>query len=75
MSKEDLENYEAKTRKHVSINYRGHTVTSTPIPTSGTIVLSILKLLEKFPGAFQPGTDGLSTHWLLEAIRYGYAQV
>ncbi|EFE32367.1 uncharacterized protein ARB_00890 [Trichophyton benhamiae CBS 112371] len=77
MSKEDLENYEAKTRKHVSINYRGHTVTSTPIPTSGTIVLSILKLLEKFPGrhgAFQPGADGPSTHWLLEAIRYGYAQ-
>lgn len=78
MSKQDLEKYKAIIRDPVSINYRGHNVTSTPIPASGTIVLSILKLLEKYPsenGPFQPGANKNSTHWLLEAIRYGYAQV
>ncbi|EFR01131.1 gamma-glutamyltranspeptidase 2 [Nannizzia gypsea CBS 118893] len=74
MSKQDLQNYEAKIRQPASINYRGHTVTSTPIPTSGSIVLSILKILERFASKFNPGTDGPSTHWLLEALRYGYAQ-
>ncbi|EGD92903.1 hypothetical protein TESG_00464 [Trichophyton tonsurans CBS 112818] len=77
MSKRDLEKYKAIIRDPVSIDYRGHNVTSTPIPASGTIVLSILKLLEKYPsenGPFQPGANKNSTHWLLEAIRYGYAQ-
>ncbi|KAF3482584.1 gamma-glutamyltranspeptidase [Arthroderma uncinatum] len=74
MTKEDLKNYKVEIRAPVNIDYHGYTVTSTPIPASGTVVLSILKVLEKFMGNFNPGADEISTHWLIEALRFGYAQ-
>ncbi|KAM5441632.1 hypothetical protein MferCBS31731_003313 [Microsporum ferrugineum] len=74
ISKDDLKNYKAIIRNPISIQYRDYTVTTTPVPTSGTVVLSILKVLEKFMGMFNPGADKLSTHWLIEALRFGYAQ-
>ena len=48
ITKEDLKNYRVRWLKPVSISFRGYTVYSMPLPSSGGIVLSrALKLIEK----------------------------
>ncbi|KAH8920707.1 gamma-glutamyltranspeptidase [Atractiella rhizophila] len=68
----DLQSYTAIERSPAQISYRGHKVTSTIAPSSGTVVLSALKIFE----GFEPKKLGWneSTHRIIEADRWGYAQ-
>ncbi len=48
MNKQDLKKYKVRWLKPLSINYRGYTINSMPLPSSGGIILSrALKLIEK----------------------------
>lgn len=75
MTLEDLQRYEVLIRDTKEIDYRGYKITSTSAPSSGTIGLSILKILEGYSDFFQPETEHLSTHRLDEAMRFAYGQV
>lgn len=75
MTQQDLLNYAIIRRNTSNITYRGYNITSTTVPTSGAISLSILKILERYEDFFQAGNEPLSTHRLNEAIRYGYGRV
>lgn len=47
ISTEDLKNYEARERQPVTFNYKGHTIISMPLPSSGGIILEqCLKMIE-----------------------------
>ncbi|KAJ6013399.1 hypothetical protein N7540_007990 [Penicillium herquei] len=72
---EDLANYKIAIRNTSQINYRGYTVTGATAPSSGSVVLSILKILETYPDFFSSESSvNLSTHRMDEAIRFGYGQ-
>ncbi|KAK2858356.1 hypothetical protein FQN49_004813 [Arthroderma sp. PD_2] len=74
MTLEDLKNYTVASRPTAEIEYRGMKVTSGTAPSSGVVLLSILKLVNGYKNFFGRGTVPLSTHRLDEAIRFGYGQ-
>ncbi|PKX90772.1 uncharacterized protein P174DRAFT_462939 [Aspergillus novofumigatus IBT 16806] len=74
MTMEDLRNYTVAIRNVSQIDYRGYQITSTSAPSSGTVAMSILKILSTYDDFFAPGTVNLSTHRLDEAMRFGYGE-
>ncbi|KAN0062204.1 hypothetical protein ACQY0O_005385 [Thecaphora frezii] len=52
----------------------GRRVFTTPAPTSGPILLSILNVLSLFPSYLAEGPTGLNVHRFLEALKFGFAQ-
>ncbi|KAJ5658209.1 Gamma-glutamyltranspeptidase [Penicillium longicatenatum] len=75
MTLEDLANYTVTIRNISQIDYRGYTITSGTAPSSGTIALSMLKILDGYKDFFSSEeTVNLSTHRMNEAMRFGYGQ-
>ncbi|GAQ05721.1 gamma-glutamyltranspeptidase 1 [Aspergillus lentulus] len=74
MTMEDLRNYTVAIRNVSQIDYRGYQITSTSAPSSGTVAMSILKILSTYDDFFAPGNVNLSTHRLDEAMRFGYGE-
>nr|BDX17131.1 gamma-glutamyl transpeptidase [Aspergillus sydowii] len=72
MTLEDLRGYKAVVRNISQIDYRGYRVTSTTTPSSGTVALNMLKVLDTYGPLFGPDNVNLSTHRMDEAMRFGY---
>jgi gamma-glutamyltranspeptidase / glutathione hydrolase len=75
MTLDDLKNYAVATRKPAHIEYRGYKLTSCSAPSSGLVVLSVMKIVEGYSGFGEEAVLNLTTHRLDEAIRFGYGQV
>lgn len=76
MDLEDLSNYTVAIRNVSQIDYRGHILTSTTAPTSGSVALSILNIVNSYDDFFtSEKTLNISTHRFDEAIRFAYGQV
>ena len=74
MTMEDLENYRIISRKPVETFYRGYRVLGCGAPASGAVTLSVLKTVEGYADFGDLDMLNLSTHRLVEAMRFGYAQ-
>ncbi|KAJ5938149.1 Gamma-glutamyltranspeptidase [Penicillium verhagenii] len=75
MTLEDLANYKVALRDVAQIDYRGYTVSSGTAPSSGAVALSILKILDGYKDFFSSESAvNLSTHRMVEAMRFGYGQ-
>lgn len=74
MTLDDLANYTVAVREPISIDYRGHKLTSMNAPSSGVVALSALNTLSGYEGIGDPSQLNLSTHRLDEAIRFAYGQ-
>ncbi|KAK4978418.1 hypothetical protein LTR66_010599, partial [Elasticomyces elasticus] len=74
MTMEDLKNYTVAIRPPAQIDYRGYKVRSCSAPASGTVALSVLKVIEGYPSIGEEASRNLSTHRLDEAIRFGYGE-
>ncbi|MCJ1427149.1 hypothetical protein MMC29_005052 [Sticta canariensis] len=74
MTLEDLKNYTVAIRKPVHITYRDFKLTACSAPSSGTVALSALKVVEGYKGFGEPGNLNLSTHRLDEATRFAYGE-
>ncbi|KAJ5413272.1 nucleophile aminohydrolase [Penicillium sp. CMV-2018d] len=72
MTSEDLANYTVAIRNTSQIDYRGYHITSTEAPSSGIVVLNILKVLSTYDRLFTPDNVNLTTHRLDEAIKFAY---
>ncbi|KAI9700145.1 MAG: hypothetical protein M1820_006927 [Bogoriella megaspora] len=72
MTMDDLAGYAVTVREPVQADYRGFRVTSSGSPSSGAVVLNVLKVVEGYPDFGLPESLDLSTHRLDEAIRFGY---
>ena len=75
MTLEDLKNYTVAIRKPAQITYRGYKLTACSAPSSGTVALSTMKIVEGYEGFGDPANLNLSTHRLDEATRFGYGEV
>lgn len=75
MTLEDLQNYAVVIRRPSSITYREFKLTGCSAPSSGTVVLSIMKTIEGYADIGEAATLNQSTHRLDEAIRFGYGEV
>ncbi|KAK4694131.1 hypothetical protein P7C71_g3397, partial [Lecanoromycetidae sp. Uapishka_2] len=72
MTMDDLAGYQVVSRKAVSIDYKGYRVHGCGAPSSGTVALSVLKILEGYEDHSHWGL--LNTHRMDEAIRFGYGK-
>ena len=67
----DLENYQAVEREPVKFSYRGATIISAALPSSGGITLAqALNILERFP--LTDARNPASAHLVIEALRRGF---
>jgi gamma-glutamyltranspeptidase/glutathione hydrolase len=73
MALSDLANYSIMIRPHSNITYRGFKLTSGSAPSSGAVVLSALKIVEGYDMS-TPSQLNYSTHYLDEAMKFGYGQ-
>src|SRR5689334_8640581 len=71
MTADDLKNYRAVERPVLRGRYRGYDVVSMPPPSSGGVVL--LEMLNILEGFRLRKDDPASTHIMVEAMRYAYA--
>jgi gamma-glutamyltranspeptidase/glutathione hydrolase len=72
---DDLKNYTAILRTPANITYRDqYRIFSTVAPSSGSVVLSALKIFEGYPGSAQVTDPAINetTHRLIQATRFGY---
>ena len=74
MTREDLAGYRAVPREPLVGSYRGRTVVSFPLPSSGGIVLlQALAMLERFDLASSGAGSSLTLHRIAEALRRAFA--
>ncbi|PIA90597.1 Gamma-glutamyltranspeptidase 3 [Cercospora beticola] len=74
MTLEDLKNYTVAIRKPASIAYRDFNIHSCSAPSSGTIAMSIMKIIEGYKNIGWASAVNESTHIFNEALRFGYGQ-
>ncbi|KAI8375639.1 gamma-glutamyltransferase [Choanephora cucurbitarum] len=72
MTLDDLQSYRPVIRPTIHTYYNGRKVTTCSEPTSGTVLLSVLNLIERFQFKVE-GLTGLNIHRLVEAFKFGYA--
>ncbi|KAL8679561.1 MAG: hypothetical protein Q9186_004155 [Xanthomendoza sp. 1 TL-2023] len=75
MTTDDLAMYSVVARSPVEIKFHGHRVLACGEPASGAVTLSILKTVEGYQDFGLPENSNLSTHRLVEAMRFGYGKV
>jgi len=75
MTLDDLKNYTVAIRNPSQITYRDYKITSGSAPSSGTVALSVMKIIEGYSGFGVPSEINLTTHRLDEAMRFAYGQV
>ena len=75
MTLKDLKDYKVEIRPTAQITYRGYKLSSCTSPSSGGVVLAMLKTVEGYDYFFQgESTLNLSTHRMDEAIRFAYGE-
>lgn len=74
MTMDDLKNYTAAIRPPAAIEYRDYKIRSASAPSSGTVAMSVMKIIEGYPTIGEEATLNLSTHRFDEALRFAYGQ-
>ncbi|KAJ9149929.1 Gamma-glutamyltranspeptidase 1 [Pleurostoma richardsiae] len=69
---DDMKNYTIHPKKAIHITYRGHKLYSTGAPSSGPVMLSMLKTMEQYD-PLETSDVNLTTHRFIEAMRFAYA--
>lgn len=74
MTMDDLQNYSVALRDPAAIDYRDYRIRSCSAPSSGTVAMSAMKVIEGLDSMGEADAIDLSTHRFDEAIRFGYGQ-
>lgn len=70
----DLSNYSIEEMKPISCHYRGYDIMASPPPSSGGVTIcETLNILENIPAKDLGYHSAASVHYLVEALRYAYA--
>jgi gamma-glutamyltranspeptidase / glutathione hydrolase len=74
ISLDDLKNYKAKWRAPHTFNYKGYTIVSMPMPSSGGVLLhQMMKMLEEKPLASYGHNSPKAVQLMVEVERRAYA--
>ncbi|KAJ1676313.1 Glutathione hydrolase 7, partial [Spiromyces aspiralis] len=73
ITEKDFSNYRPRIRQPLMTTYRGRTVIAPPPPTSGSILINILNILEGYD-LWTDGPAPLSLHRMIEAFKWGFAR-
>ncbi|KAF9929837.1 hypothetical protein FBU30_001150, partial [Linnemannia zychae] len=74
LTMEDMKNYKPLIKEPIVGYYQGRKVYTSPAPTSGPALISILNILERYNlGKFKQDIN-IDTHHFVEAMKFGFAQ-
>jgi len=74
LAKADFEQYSVRELNPIKCNYRGYEIVSSPPPSSGGVIIcEILNILEGYPLAHLGTESSETVHYMVEAMRYAYA--
>ncbi|KAG0048554.1 hypothetical protein BGZ83_006517 [Gryganskiella cystojenkinii] len=74
LTMEDMASYKPLLKEPMVGYYQGRKIYTTPAPTSGPVLISILNILERYDlGRVKQNAD-VDVHRLVEAMKHGYAQ-
>lgn len=74
ITEKDLKNYKAKTRTPIEFNYKGYTIVTMPLPSSGGIILQqMMKMIEKRNVGAMKFETAQSVQLMTEIERRAYA--
>jgi gamma-glutamyltranspeptidase/glutathione hydrolase len=74
LSLKDFNEYNVEIMKPLDCSYRGFTILSSPPPSSGGVTLcEILHILDGYPLAAYPFHSASATHYIVEAMRFAFA--
>jgi gamma-glutamyltranspeptidase/glutathione hydrolase len=74
ITREDLKNYRTVERKPDTFSYRGYTVITMPLPSSGSMILrQVLSILSWYPVRNYGFASPAAIHLMAEAERRSYA--
>ncbi|CAG8584908.1 1626_t:CDS:10, partial [Cetraspora pellucida] len=73
MTLKDLENYRPIVRKPLVGFYHGRKILTTPEPSSGSVLIFLLNLLEKYD-LKKNKINGLNLHRIVESLKFGFAR-
>lgn len=71
---EDLASYSVVVKPAIKGTWLGKQIYTTPAPTSGPIVLSILNMLSLIPDFTTGGPTSLNMHRFVETLKFGFGQ-
>jgi gamma-glutamyltranspeptidase/glutathione hydrolase len=71
---QDLRQYSVRHLSTANTTYKDYRLFSTVAPSSGAIALSMLKIVEGFDNFFSHDMVNLSTHRLVESMKFAYGQ-
>ncbi|KAI8599424.1 gamma-glutamyltranspeptidase, partial [Dissophora ornata] len=74
LTMEDMKSYVPLVKEPMVGYYQGRKVYTTPAPTSGPILISILNILERYDLGRLKENANVESHRLVEAMKFGYAQ-
>lgn len=70
----DFSGYKVRELKPITCRYRGYEIISSPPPSSGGVILcEILNVLEAYPLTHMGPGSAETVHYMVEAMRYAYA--
>jgi gamma-glutamyltranspeptidase / glutathione hydrolase len=69
----DFKNYTVEEMRPLKCNYRGYQIITTPPPGSGATICEALKILEPYPLKKWHFHSPPATHYIVEAMRFSYA--
>ncbi|THV05072.1 gamma-glutamyltranspeptidase [Dendrothele bispora CBS 962.96] len=70
LTHEDMENYQVKVYRSLKGTYHDKIIYTPDAPTSGPVLLHMLNLIEKYDFSEH---NGLNTHRLVEAMKFGFS--
>ncbi|KAF9947717.1 hypothetical protein BGZ72_010347 [Mortierella alpina] len=70
----DMKSYKPLIKEPMVGYYQGRKVYTTPAPTSGPILISLLNILERYDLGREKANANVEAHRLVEAMKFGYAQ-
>ncbi|CAN7293618.1 gamma-glutamyltransferase [Rhizobium sp. LjRoot254] len=74
LARADFEQYSVRELAPIKCNYRGYEIVSSPPPSSGGVIIcEILNILEAYPLAHLGTESSETVHYMVEAMRYAYA--
>lgn len=71
---DDMKAYKPLIKEPMVGYYQGRKVYTTPAPTSGPILISLLNILERYELGRVKQNANVEVHRLVEAMKFGYAQ-
>ncbi|KAG0264980.1 hypothetical protein BG011_005736 [Mortierella polycephala] len=74
LTMKDMKSYQPLIKKPMVGYYHGRKVYTTPAPTSGPVLISILNILELYDLGRYKADANMEVHRLVEAMKFGYAQ-